>query len=59
MMQTLQSKTNSALLVMLLVVVGLACFGKLTGDVVDALKWICSTFFAVRGISNFKEAPRA
>lgn len=49
----LESKTNGALLLLLLVVIGLSCFGKLTPEAVDAIKWLGGTFFGVRAVANY------
>lgn len=55
MRQHLESKTVFGLLVLLGVVVGLALVGKLTEDVVAAIKWIGSTYFGVRTAANIME----
>lgn len=52
MKQHLESKTNGALIVLLIAVVGLALAGKLNSEAVEAVKWLGGTFFAVRGIAN-------
>lgn len=51
----LESKTNGALILLLVVVVGLTLVGKLTPEAVDALKWLGGSFFGVRGIANAVE----
>jgi hypothetical protein len=51
----LQSKTNGALLILLVVIIGLSLAGKLTQEAVEALKWIGSSFFVVRMGANVAE----
>ena len=51
----LNSKTNGALILLLIVVVGLALCGKLTAEAVEALKWLGGTFFGVRAAANIAE----
>lgn len=52
MKQHLESKTNGALLILLLAVMLLAALGKLTPEAVEAIKWLGGSFFMVRGIAN-------
>ena len=51
----LESKTNGGLIVLLVVIVGLAAFGKLTSEAVEAIKWVGSSFFLVRTGANIAE----
>jgi hypothetical protein len=51
----LVSKTNGALILMLGIVVLLSLTDHLTENTVEALKWIGTSFFGVRGISNAVE----
>jgi len=51
----LESKTNGALIILLLAIIGLAIIGKLTQEAVDALKWVGGSFFMVRGVANFND----
>ena len=54
-LQQLESKTNGGLVLLLGVVVGLAAFGKLTHEAVDAIKWLGTSFFLVRTGANVSE----
>lgn len=54
-MPQLESKTILGLLVLLAVTVGLVLLGKLTPEAVDALKWIGTSFMAVRAAANVAE----
>lgn len=54
-MQHLQSKTIIGFLLLLLVIVGLSAFGKLTAEAVDAIKWVGGTFMGVRTAANIME----
>ncbi len=54
-MQHLQSKTVAGLLVLLASIIGLAAFGKLTPEAVEALKWLGSSYRAVRVAANATE----
>lgn len=54
-MHQLESKTIIGLLILLIIIVGLAMFGKLTPEAVDAIKWIGGTFMGVRAVANFAE----
>lgn len=53
-----QSKTILGLLVLLAVIVGLAAFGKLTTEAVEAVKWVGGTFMAVRVTANYVEGKK-
>lgn len=53
--QHLVSKTNGALLLLLAVVVGLAVTDHLTEPAVEAIKWLGTSFFGVRGVANVME----
>jgi threonine/homoserine/homoserine lactone efflux protein len=50
-----ESKTMAGLALLLLVVVGLTLFGKLTPEAVDAIKWIGGSFMTVRAAANIME----
>jgi hypothetical protein len=54
-LQQLESKTVLGLLTLLAVVVGLALLGKLTPEVVEAVKWIGGSFMMVRTAANIGE----
>jgi threonine/homoserine/homoserine lactone efflux protein len=51
----LESKTMAGLLLLLLAAVGLAVAGKLTGEASDVIKWIGSSFLAMRAAANVSE----
>jgi threonine/homoserine/homoserine lactone efflux protein len=51
----MQSKTVIGLLILLGVVVGLSLAGKLTPEAVDALKWLGTSYMAVRTAANVAE----
>ncbi len=51
----LESKTIIGLLVLLSAILGLAIFGKLTPEAVDALKWLGGSFMMVRTAANIGE----
>jgi threonine/homoserine/homoserine lactone efflux protein len=54
-MPQLESKTVLGLLLLLACIIGLAIFGKLTAEAVDALKWVGGTYMAVRTAANVTE----
>ncbi len=54
-MLSLQSKTNLGLYVMLAVALALNCFGKLTPEMVDVLKFVAGGFFTTRCVANYSE----
>jgi hypothetical protein len=49
------SKTNSGLLLFLVLIVTLTLLGKLTQEAVDAIKWLGASFFLVRTGANVSE----
>lgn len=51
----LLSKTNGALILMLGIIVLLSFTDHLTANTVEALKWIGTSFFGVRGLANVAE----
>lgn len=53
--QHLESKTNGGLILILSVVVLLALINRLTADVIELIKWLGSSFFAVRTMANYAE----
>ncbi len=57
-MNQMASKTNGGLIILLLVVIGLALVGKLTAEAVEALKWVGSSFMAVRAVANYSEGKQ-
>lgn len=58
MLLNLQSKTVLGLLSMLALATIMALLGKLTPELVDVIKWVGGSFFAVRGIANFTEGKK-
>ena len=54
----LESKTNGALLILLLVIIGLALSGHLTDQAVEALKYVGGMFFGVRAVANLPSARK-
>lgn len=59
MLASLQSKTVIGLLTLLAVACVMACFGKLTPQLVDVIKWVGASYMAVRGIANYTENKSA
>jgi threonine/homoserine/homoserine lactone efflux protein len=55
MLELFKSKTILGLLVILIILVGLALYGKVTPEVADVLKWIGASFLGVRGVANAAE----
>lgn len=51
----LQSKTVIGLLVLLVTACIMAALGKLTPEMVDVIKWVGTSYMAVRGIANYAE----
>ncbi len=51
----LESKTMIGLIIILLIAVICAFMGKLTDQLVEVLKWVGSSFMAMRGIANIAE----
>lgn len=51
----LESKTMAGLALIILVAVGCALVGKLTAEMVDVLKWVGSSFMAMRAVANVAE----
>lgn len=54
----LQSKTILGFLLLLASILGLAAFGKLTPEAVDAIKWLGGSFMLVRlGVNVTENLP--
>lgn len=51
----LSSKTMAGLAAILVVAVGAAAFGKLTPELVEVLKYVGSSFLAMRAVANVAE----
>lgn len=51
----LNSKTVIGLIAMLLLAAGMAIAGKLTPEMVDVIKWVGSSYMAVRAVANYTE----
>lgn len=54
-MPALLSKTNIGLYVLLVLAVVLVVLGKLTPEMVEVIKFIGGSFFAVRAVANYSE----
>lgn len=51
----LESKTIVGLIMILSIAVGCLIFNKLTSEMVEVLKWVGSSFLAMRAVANVAE----
>ncbi len=58
MINSLQSKTILGLIGILALAAGMAIFGKLTPEMVDVIKWVGTSFMAVRTVANYVEGKK-
>jgi threonine/homoserine/homoserine lactone efflux protein len=54
-MSSLESKTVIGLLILLATTIGLVLANKLTPEAVDVLKWLGTSYMAVRAAANITE----
>lgn len=59
MLNHLYSKTVMGLTVILVIGCTMAFLGKLTPELVEIIKWVGTSFMAVRGVANYAEGQNA
>lgn len=58
MVLNLQSKTVLGLITLLAVAATMAVFNKLTPEMVDVIKWVGTSYMAVRATANYVEGKQ-